>query len=60
MVIKELQSLASTIGSITERAVHIKIQPKPRNIHESREVLKVLKSFGDVISFRNLRVCVIE
>jgi len=43
-------------AALTTRAVHVKILPRPRNIRESREVLRVLKSFGEVASFRNLRV----
>jgi hypothetical protein len=37
-------------------SVHIKITPAPRNIQESREVLRVLKRFGEVVMFKNLKV----
>lgn len=54
---RAVSPLTSSAGAINARAVHVRIGPRPRNIHESREVLRVLKTFGEVASFRNLRVC---
>ena len=39
------------------RAVHVKIYPRPRNLGESREVLRVLQQYGDVIMYKHLKVC---
>ncbi|MCJ1454132.1 hypothetical protein MMC28_004482 [Mycoblastus sanguinarius] len=37
------------------RAVHVKIHPRPRNIAESREVLRVLQQYGEVIMYKHLK-----
>lgn len=42
--------------AVAGRAVHIKIHPRPRNITESREILRVLQSYGEVMMFKNLKV----
>lgn len=42
--------------SLANRAVHVKVFPRTRNIRESREFLRVLKEFGPVVSYRNLNV----
>lgn len=42
--------------SLAGRAVHIKIHPRPRNLHESRQILRVLERFGEVVMYKNLRV----
>lgn len=47
---------ALTSTQLAGRAVHIKIHPRPRNLNESREVLRVLQKYGEVVMFRNLRV----
>lgn len=47
---------ASAARSFANRAVHVKVFPRTCNIQESREVLRVLKQFGPVVSFRNLNV----
>ena len=39
------------------RAVHVRIHPQPLDISESREVLRVLQQYGEVIMFKNLKVC---
>lgn len=57
-------SAPSSIGkvartaNIAARAVHVRLQPPPRNIYESREVLRVLKDFGHVVMFRNLKASI--
>ena len=38
------------------RAVHVKIQPRPRNLSESREILRVLQQYGEVAMFKHLKV----
>lgn len=50
--------LASIKGgtSLAARAVHVIVNPQPRNLHESRQVLRVLKDFGEITMFRSLRV----
>src|SRR5205809_2074751 len=37
-------------------SVHVKITPAPRNMQESREVLRVLQRFGEVVMFKSLKV----
>ena len=43
-------------GKIAEKAVHLKIQPRTSTIRESREILRALKRYGPVVTFRNLQV----
>ncbi|MCJ1301284.1 hypothetical protein MMC08_004083 [Hypocenomyce scalaris] len=51
-----IRATIATTASITPRsqiagrAVHIKIHPRPRNIFESRQVLRVLERFGEVVT----------
>ena len=47
-----IPAYAKTVG----RAVHIKIYPKPRNLAENREVLRVLQQYGEIVSYRFLKV----
>ena len=47
-----IPAYAKTVG----RAVHIKIYPRPRNLAESREVLRVLQQYGEIVSYRLLKV----
>lgn len=37
-------------------AVHIIMYPSPANLLESREVLRVCQSFGEVTTFKHLKV----
>ncbi|KAI9705948.1 MAG: hypothetical protein M1836_005354 [Candelina mexicana] len=46
---------ALTGTQLAGRAVHIKVHPRPRNLDESREVLRVLEKYGKVVMFKNLR-----
>lgn len=41
---------------LAKKSVHLSIKPRPANLSESREVLKVVESFGEVVFFKNLRV----
>lgn len=51
--------MASTISSLTRpttsRAVHLRITPRPSNLGESREILRLISQFGEVEYFKNLR-----
>ena len=49
---QSIPAYARTIG----RAVHVKIYPRPRNLGESREVLRVLQQYGDVVMYKHLKV----
>ncbi|TKA82006.1 hypothetical protein B0A55_01737 [Friedmanniomyces simplex] len=47
---------ASTlIRPTTTRAVHLRITPRPSNLGESREILRLLSQFGEVEYFKNLK-----
>ncbi|MCJ1350230.1 MAG: hypothetical protein MMC33_000211 [Icmadophila ericetorum] len=41
--------------SVVGRAVHIQVYPRPRNIAESREILRVLEGYGEVVMYKNLK-----
>ena len=41
------------------RFVYVHMQPRPVNMAESREVLRLLKRFGEVVMFRHLKVSLI-
>ena len=48
---------AAAAGKSTiSKAVHLRIYPHPRNLRESREVLRVLQRYGVVEMFKSLRV----
>lgn len=49
---KSIPAYANTVG----RSVHVKIHPQPRNLAESREVLRVLQQYGEVVVYKNLKV----
>jgi hypothetical protein len=44
------------LGSFATRAVHLKIQPQPKTIADSRDILRFLQKYGDVVMFKSLRV----
>ena len=46
-----------TASAVAGRAVHIKIHPRPRNLAESRQVVRVLERYGEVVMFKHLKVC---
>lgn len=48
---KSIPAYANTVG----RGVHVKIHPQPRNLAESREVLRVLQQYGEVVVYKNLK-----
>ena len=51
---------ASTAARVTrnwaECSVYIRIFPRPRDIAESKEVLRVLQRYGEVVMYRHLKV----
>ncbi|KAF2730722.1 hypothetical protein EJ04DRAFT_537065 [Polyplosphaeria fusca] len=40
---------------LSSRCVHLRIQPRPANLSESREIFRVLQRFGDISTYRSLR-----
>ncbi|MCJ1361737.1 hypothetical protein MMC16_000837 [Acarospora aff. strigata] len=50
-----MASTRAAVTSLAGRAVHIKIHPRPQNLSESRQILRVLERFGEVAMFKNLR-----
>ncbi|KAK4988508.1 hypothetical protein LTR50_003912 [Elasticomyces elasticus] len=40
---------------IADRAIHLRIYPRPQTLSESREVLRVLQGFGEVEMFKSLK-----
>ena len=49
---QSIPAYARTAG----RAVHVKIHPRPRNLSESREILRVLQQYGEVAMYKHLKV----
>ncbi|KAF2215648.1 hypothetical protein CERZMDRAFT_81794 [Cercospora zeae-maydis SCOH1-5] len=47
--------MASLARSIAGRALHLRISPRPSNLGESREILRLISQFGEVEYFRNLK-----
>lgn len=48
---------ASAAGRAAIHAVRVAIIPAPANVADSREILRVLQSFGEVTTYRWLKVC---
>lgn len=44
------------LKGVVKEAVHVKIYPRPRNLVESTEVLRVLQQYGEVAMFKHLKV----
>jgi len=47
--------MASFARSTANRAVHLRITPRPSNLGESREILRLISQFGEVEYFKNLK-----
>lgn len=47
--------MATLARSTANRAVHLRITPRPSNISESREILRLVSQFGEVEYFKNLK-----
>ncbi|KAK5171298.1 uncharacterized protein LTR77_004442 [Saxophila tyrrhenica] len=39
----------------TNRAIHLRITPRPSNLGESREILRLLSGFGEIEYYKNLK-----
>ncbi|KAI4090511.1 MAG: hypothetical protein L6R37_007869 [Teloschistes peruensis] len=39
-----------------ECSIHVKISPRPQNLAESRQVMRVLQQYGEVVMYRHLKV----
>lgn len=50
------RSTISRMQGVIKEAVHVKIHPRPRNLAESREVLRILQRYGEVAVYRHLKV----
>lgn len=51
-----LRSFPPSMQNIQGQSVHIKIHPRPSNLTESREVLRVLQRYGEVTMYKHLKV----
>lgn len=47
--------MSAIVRSTTNRAVHLRIFPRPSNLGESREILRLISQFGEVEYFKNLK-----
>lgn len=47
--------MASISRSTANRAVHLRITPRPSNISDSREILRLVSQFGEVEYYKNLK-----
>ncbi|KAF2476063.1 uncharacterized protein BDR25DRAFT_310464 [Lindgomyces ingoldianus] len=48
-------SWRATSQLLASRSVHIRIQPRPANLSESREVFRVMQRFGELSTYKYLR-----
>ena len=42
--------------ALAPRSVHLRIVPRPANLSESREIFRVLQRFGEISTYKYLRV----
>jgi hypothetical protein len=42
--------------ALAPRSIHLRIVPRPANLSESREIFRVLQRFGEISTFKYLRV----
>ncbi|KAL9103244.1 MAG: hypothetical protein Q9163_001695 [Psora crenata] len=54
LVFPQSQSLPAYARTI-DRAVHVRIYPRPANIAESRHILSVLQKYGEVVYYQHLK-----
>jgi hypothetical protein len=52
-----LAGVASAAGRAAIHAVRVQIIPAPRSLADSREILRILQSYGEVTTYRWLKVC---
>ncbi|KAL8796992.1 MAG: hypothetical protein Q9195_000763 [Heterodermia aff. obscurata] len=51
-----VRTIASAAGDgLISSAVHIRVYPRPRNLAESREILRVLEGYGKVVMYKHLK-----
>jgi len=50
-------NLSTTYAKTAGRAVHIKIYPRPHNLAESRQILQVLRQYGEIEMYQHLKAC---
>jgi hypothetical protein len=43
-------------ASLPARQVYLRIRPVPQRIYDTKEILKALQRYGEVLTYRNLRV----
>jgi hypothetical protein len=48
--------MSRTIPELSKLAITLRLSPSPKNISDSRSVLKTLQKFGQVTAFKALRV----
>jgi hypothetical protein len=51
-----LAGIASTAGRAAIYAVRVQIIPAPRSLADSREILRILQGYGQVSTYRWLKV----
>ncbi|KAK3708769.1 hypothetical protein LTR37_011290 [Vermiconidia calcicola] len=52
--------MSSLTRPLTTRAIHLRITPRPSNLGESREILRLLSAFGEIEYFKSLRYDVLS
>jgi hypothetical protein len=50
-----MANIPSIVRPVANRAVHLRITPRPSNIGESREIMRLVSQFGEVEYFKSLR-----
>lgn len=56
-----IRTIASAAGDgLASGAVHIRVYPRPRNLAESREILRVLEGYGEVVMYKHLKVSILH
>ena len=54
-----VRTIASAAGDgLAGGAVHVRVYPRPRNLAESREILRVLEGYGEVVMYKHLKVSI--
>ena len=59
MAVRRVASTSNAISrlqGVIKEAVHVKIHPRPRNLAESREILRILQRYGEVAMYKHLKV----
>lgn len=47
---------SALLRPLSNRGVRINVNPAPRDLRESRTVLRLVEGYGDVVSFTSLKV----